>query len=307
MGELTAEAMPAIAGQCRANAENIGAALARGLGSTVVLEFGEPVQLAAAELASRLSGPGLVLSWICGERATALLVGEAGGLLPAWYSAPDAAGTGRLGTLAQELGVLLLPESLGVSNESPRPSANLAETVARALPASDCWALPIQVRSQQAEAERGEASAVWWLVSPLTAPAALGEPAAGEGAAPNETAADQVEASVGGAVSAAAGPAERDPAAKTWDRLPPYARSLMRIRLPVSVELASTRLPVGRVREMVPGMIIQFNKSCEEMLSLRVGRQVLADGEAVKVGDMFGLRVTSMVLPEERLRPIRKS
>lgn len=88
-------------------------------------------------------------------------------------------------------------------------------------------------------------------------------------------------------------------------QLPNYTLSLLRIELPVVVILAEKRQPLGRIVEMGPGSIIQFDKSCEEMLELHVGGHPVATGEAVKVGDKFGLRITSIVLPEERFHPIR--
>jgi flagellar motor switch protein FliN/FliY len=88
-------------------------------------------------------------------------------------------------------------------------------------------------------------------------------------------------------------------------QLPNYTLSLLRVELPVVVILADKRQPLGRIVEMGPGSIIQFDKSCEEMLELHVGGHPVATGEAVKVGDKFGLRITSIVLPEERFQPVR--
>jgi flagellar motor switch/type III secretory pathway protein FliN len=82
--------------------------------------------------------------------------------------------------------------------------------------------------------------------------------------------------------------------------LPAYSQSLLRIPVPVVVKLAQKRQPLGRVVELGPGSILQFDKSCEEMLELHIGGQPVALGEAVKVGEKFGLRVTSMVSPGER-------
>jgi flagellar motor switch/type III secretory pathway protein FliN len=73
----------------------------------------------------------------------------------------------------------------------------------------------------------------------------------------------------------------------------------------VVVTLAHKRQPLSRVIELGPGSIIQFDKSCEEMLELDVGGRLVATGEAVKVGDKFGLRIKSVVLPEERFRPVK--
>jgi flagellar motor switch/type III secretory pathway protein FliN len=89
--------------------------------------------------------------------------------------------------------------------------------------------------------------------------------------------------------------------------LPPYTRSLLRIKVPVVVTLAEKRQKLSRIVELGPGSIIQFDKSCEEMLDLEVGNQAVASGEAVKVGDKFGLRITAMVLPDERFSPVTAS
>ena len=87
--------------------------------------------------------------------------------------------------------------------------------------------------------------------------------------------------------------------------LPTYTQSLLRIMVPVSVTLAEKRQPLGRIIELSPGTIIQFDKSCGEMLELSVGNRPIAAGEAVKVGDKFGLRVTTMTPPTERFRPVQ--
>ena len=78
----------------------------------------------------------------------------------------------------------------------------------------------------------------------------------------------------------------------------------MRIKVPVVVTLAQKRQPLSQVIELGPGSIIQFEKSCEEMLDLEVGNRAVACGEAVKVGDKFGLRITSIRLPEERFKSL---
>jgi len=90
------------------------------------------------------------------------------------------------------------------------------------------------------------------------------------------------------------------------EALPGYAKSLLRIKVPVIVTLAAKKQPVGRIVELGPGSIIQFDKSCEEMLQMHVNDHVIAEGEAVKVGDKFGIRLTSLVVPGERFKPVRR-
>jgi flagellar motor switch protein FliN/FliY len=88
--------------------------------------------------------------------------------------------------------------------------------------------------------------------------------------------------------------------------LPGYIRSLLRIELPVMVTLAAKKQSIGKIVELGPGAIIQFAKSCEEMLDLEVNGQPIAQGEPVKVGDKFGIRLTSVMLPDERFEVLRR-
>jgi len=87
-------------------------------------------------------------------------------------------------------------------------------------------------------------------------------------------------------------------------KLPGYSRSLLKVKLPVSVKLASCNQSVSRVLKLGHGSIIQFEKGYDEPLELEVGGQVIALGDAVKVGESFGLRITSMKLPGERFHPL---
>ncbi|HEV2972717.1 MAG TPA: FliM/FliN family flagellar motor switch protein [Pirellulales bacterium] len=92
--------------------------------------------------------------------------------------------------------------------------------------------------------------------------------------------------------------------ARSSGRLSSYTRSLLHIQVPVVVTLAAKKQPVGQIIELGPGSIIHFAKSCEEMLDLSVGGHRVAQGEAVKVGDKFGLRITSLILPGERFKAV---
>jgi flagellar motor switch protein FliN/FliY len=90
---------------------------------------------------------------------------------------------------------------------------------------------------------------------------------------------------------------DRDPAY----HLPPFTRNLLRVEVPVMVTLARKRQPIQSILEIVPGSLIQFNKSCDEMLDLEINGHPAAVGECVKVGDKFGLRITSMTVPVEKV------
>ena len=63
---------------------------------------------------------------------------------------------------------------------------------------------------------------------------------------------------------------------------------------------------IEQIVELGAGSIIKFEKSCDEMLELEIGGSTIARGEAVKVGDKFGLRIHSMVLPGERFQKVER-
>lgn len=87
---------------------------------------------------------------------------------------------------------------------------------------------------------------------------------------------------------------QRTPASKA------FCQSLLCVEVPVVVTLARKSMTVENVLKLAPGVMIQFDKSCESPLTVEVGDQKIAEGEVVKVGDKFGLRVSSILPPEER-------
>lgn len=108
------------------------------------------------------------------------------------------------------------------------------------------------------------------------------------------------------AVAQAAGAVGRRNGATTAtaENLPNYTKNLLRIRVPVMVTLARKKQRVSSIVELGPGTILQFSKSCEQLLEIEVNGHEIGQGEAVKVGDKFGLRVSNLTLPGERFNPI---
>ena len=84
------------------------------------------------------------------------------------------------------------------------------------------------------------------------------------------------------------------------DQLPAHVQSLLRIKVPLSVQLASRKEPLGELIKIVPGAILNFDQPCDEMLGLYVSDQRIAAGEVVKVDDKYGLRIVQFAEPDER-------
>ena len=78
-----------------------------------------------------------------------------------------------------------------------------------------------------------------------------------------------------------------------------YSKSILGIKTPVSVVLASKSIPLEEIINLVPGSMLTFGTHCDEPLILEAGGTQIATGETVKIGDKFGLRVRQLLLEEE--------
>lgn len=76
---------------------------------------------------------------------------------------------------------------------------------------------------------------------------------------------------------------------------------LLDIPLQVSVEVGRSRILVRELLQMQEGSLIELDKLAGEPLDLYVNSRLIARGEAVVVNDKFGLRLTDVVSPSERI------
>jgi len=67
---------------------------------------------------------------------------------------------------------------------------------------------------------------------------------------------------------------------------------ILRIEVPLLVQLAERQMTLGAVLDLTPGTIIELPKTAEEELEILVNNKVIGTGSAVKVGENFGIRVT---------------
>ncbi len=90
-----------------------------------------------------------------------------------------------------------------------------------------------------------------------------------------------------------------------WKRLPDYVRSLLKIDVTLGVLLAEKKMPLAQILELAPGSMVQFPHRYDEPVRLTIGDHTIAEGEVVKVGDRFGIRISTIVLPAERFARVQ--
>lgn len=84
----------------------------------------------------------------------------------------------------------------------------------------------------------------------------------------------------------------------------PNLERVLRIRVPVIVQLAQRTMPIAGVRDLAVGSIIEFQKSVEEPLDLLVHNRAIGRGICVKVGENFGLRLMEICDRMQRIKSL---
>ncbi len=77
---------------------------------------------------------------------------------------------------------------------------------------------------------------------------------------------------------------------------------LMDVNLPVSIELGRTKMSISDILGLGPGSVVELNKLAGEPVDVLVNYKIVAKGEVVVVDENFGVRITQLMTPEERLK-----
>jgi len=79
-------------------------------------------------------------------------------------------------------------------------------------------------------------------------------------------------------------------------------RMLLNVPLQLTVELGRAEQTIRDLLELNIGSIVELAKLAGDPLDIMVNGHVLARGEVVVIDEEFGIRVTEILTPEERLR-----
>ncbi len=79
---------------------------------------------------------------------------------------------------------------------------------------------------------------------------------------------------------------------------------LRNVPVPIIVTLAEKKIEMGQILGIGNGAIITFEKSCEDLLDLYVNNRLYCRGEAVKIGEKFGIKVCEVGSVQERVSAV---
>jgi len=79
------------------------------------------------------------------------------------------------------------------------------------------------------------------------------------------------------------------------------------IPVQLSVELGRTKVPIKYILQLAQGSIVELDALAGEPMDVLVNGYLIAQGEVVVVNEKFGIRLTDIVTPSERLRRLSRN
>lgn len=78
------------------------------------------------------------------------------------------------------------------------------------------------------------------------------------------------------------------------------------IPVQLTVELGRTRIPIKHILQLAQGSVIELDALAGEPMDVLVNGTLIAQGEVVVVNDKFGIRLTDIITPSERMRKLNR-
>jgi len=88
--------------------------------------------------------------------------------------------------------------------------------------------------------------------------------------------------------------------------LPSDLNMVLDIPVQLTVELGRTRIPIKNILQLAQGSVVELDTLAGEPMDVLVNGYLIAQGEVVVVNEKFGIRLTDIVTPAERMRRLSR-
>jgi len=82
---------------------------------------------------------------------------------------------------------------------------------------------------------------------------------------------------------------------------------ILDIPVQLTVELGRTRVPIKHILQLAQGSVVELETLAGEPMDVLVNGFLIAQGEVVVVNEKFGIRLTDIVTPSERMRRLSRT
>ncbi len=121
--------------------------------------------------------------------------------------------------------------------------------------------------------------------------------------------AEQAPSDAGAMSSAAAQPADIFPSFGGGGQQPGILNELdmiLDIPVQITVELGRTKITIKNLLQLAHGSVVELDAMAGEPMDVLVNGTLIAQGEVVVVNDKFGIRLTDIITPTERMRKLNR-
>ena len=291
MAALTDELIDQIFEGCRSNIADLTQSLGTNLSGDFQLQPGEEVKGSAEILVKVSEQPGIVVTLKYDGFGILCLIPE-DLLIPDWYRSPNDSQASQLQTLPMEWSVGMVPMELEAVEEKSLTCENLRAHLEACQPTETARMLELT-----ASVVGSETSSTIQLVMPVANP--ITDQAADEAGNADEATTSKTSSPVPAATTSELEPVD-----------PALAKRFARIsKVPVSliVRIAERKLELEQLRGIAPGAILMFDKPYDSLLDVYANNRLYCRGEAVKVGETFGVKISecnSQVVREKKVHQV---
>jgi flagellar motor switch protein FliN/FliY len=81
--------------------------------------------------------------------------------------------------------------------------------------------------------------------------------------------------------------------------------AILDVPVTLSMEVGRARIPIRNLLQLTQGAVVELERGAGEPLDVFVNGTLIAHGEVVVVNDKFGIRVTDVISPAERIRRLK--
>ena len=81
---------------------------------------------------------------------------------------------------------------------------------------------------------------------------------------------------------------------------------ILDIPVQLTVELGRTKIPIRHILQLAQGSVVELDGRAGEPMDVLVNGCLIAQGEVVVVNEKFGIRLTDIVTPSERVRKLNR-
>jgi flagellar motor switch protein FliN/FliY len=81
---------------------------------------------------------------------------------------------------------------------------------------------------------------------------------------------------------------------------------ILDIPVQLTVELGRTKIPIRHILQLAQGSVVELDGQAGEPMNVLINGCLIAQGEVVVVNEKFGIRLTDIITPSERIRKLNR-